>query len=75
MTLSHACSHIYNKLAMVYLANINYVLHAFSNLSDFGAKCKNCGTINTIPLEKGELKKQNNHKPPSFILIRSLDIG
>jgi hypothetical protein len=27
-------------------------------LTDFGAKCENCGTINKITLEKGELKKQ-----------------
>jgi hypothetical protein len=26
-------------------------------MSDFGAKCEKCETINTITLEKGELKK------------------
>jgi phage FluMu protein Com len=31
---------------------------AFSNLTDFGAKCEKCETINTITLENGELKKQ-----------------
>lgn len=29
-----------------------------TNITDFGVKCKSCGTINTITLEKGELKKQ-----------------
>ncbi|MGC2563488.1 MAG: hypothetical protein WA326_10830 [Nitrososphaeraceae archaeon] len=29
----------------------------FCNLTDFGAKCEKCETINTITLEKGELKK------------------
>jgi hypothetical protein len=32
--------------------------HAFWNLTDFGAKCEKCETINTITLEMGELKKQ-----------------
>jgi hypothetical protein len=32
--------------------------HAFWNISDFGYKCKDCGTINTITIENGELKKQ-----------------
>jgi hypothetical protein len=32
--------------------------HAFWNIADFGAKCEKCETINTITLEKGELKKQ-----------------
>ena len=31
---------------------------AFWNITDFGAKCEKCETINTITLEKGELKKQ-----------------
>jgi hypothetical protein len=35
-----------------------YMAHAFWNISDFGAKCEKCETINTITLEKGELKKQ-----------------
>jgi hypothetical protein len=34
--------------------------HAFWNISDFGAKCEKCETINTITLEKGELKKQES---------------
>jgi hypothetical protein len=33
-------------------------LHAFWNITDFGAKCERCETINTITLEEGELKKQ-----------------
>jgi hypothetical protein len=38
---------------------LNYLTpHAFWNLTDFGAKCPRCGTINTITLENGELKKQ-----------------
>jgi phage FluMu protein Com len=32
--------------------------HAFRNITDFGAKCEKCETINAITLEKGELKKQ-----------------
>ena len=32
--------------------------HAFWNITDFGAKCEKCETINTITLEKGELVKQ-----------------
>jgi hypothetical protein len=32
--------------------------HAFWNITDFGAKCEKCETINTITLENGELKKQ-----------------
>ena len=32
--------------------------YAFWNISDFGAKCEKCETINTITLEKGVLKKQ-----------------
>jgi hypothetical protein len=32
--------------------------HAFWNISDFGAKCERCETINTITLENGELKNQ-----------------
>jgi hypothetical protein len=30
----------------------------FGNITDFGAKCERCETINTVTLEKGELKKQ-----------------
>jgi hypothetical protein len=36
--------------------------HAFWNISDFGAKCERCETINTITLEDGELKKTENFK-------------
>jgi phage FluMu protein Com len=32
--------------------------HAFWNITDFGAKCPRCETINTITLENGELRKQ-----------------
>ena len=32
--------------------------HTFWNITDFGAKCERCETINTITLEEGELKKQ-----------------
>ena len=31
--------------------------HAFWNITDFGAKCPRCNTINTITLEKGEPKE------------------
>jgi hypothetical protein len=38
---------------------LNYLTpHAFWNVTDFGAKCEKCETINTITLENGELKKQ-----------------
>jgi hypothetical protein len=38
---------------------LNYLTpHAIWNIADFGAKCPRCETINTITLEKGELKKQ-----------------
>jgi RNase P subunit RPR2 len=33
--------------------------HAFWNISDLGVKCKNCGTINRITLEDGEVKNKN----------------
>jgi hypothetical protein len=37
---------------------LNYLTpHAFWNITDFGAKCEKCNTINTITLENGELKK------------------
>jgi hypothetical protein len=37
---------------------LNYLTpHAFWNIADFG-KCEKCGMINTITLEKGELRKQ-----------------
>jgi hypothetical protein len=37
---------------------LNYLTpHAFWNISDFGARCERCETINTITLENGELKK------------------
>jgi hypothetical protein len=32
--------------------------HAFWNITDFGAKCEKCETINTITLEDEELVKQ-----------------
>jgi uncharacterized Zn finger protein len=31
--------------------------HAFWNVNDLNVKCKDCGTINTITVENGELKK------------------
>jgi hypothetical protein len=38
---------------------LNYPIpHAFWNITDFGAKCEKRETINTITLEKGELKNQ-----------------
>jgi hypothetical protein len=33
--------------------------HAFWNITDFGVKCKDCGTINTVTIENGELRKQS----------------
>jgi hypothetical protein len=32
--------------------------HAFWNITDFGAKCEKCETLNTVTIENGELKKQ-----------------
>jgi hypothetical protein len=38
---------------------LNYLTpHGFWNITNFGAKCEKCETINTITLEKGELRKQ-----------------
>jgi hypothetical protein len=31
--------------------------HAFWDITDFGAKCEKCETINTVTIVKGELKK------------------
>ena len=33
--------------------------HAFWNITDFGANCPKCETINAITLENGELRKQS----------------
>jgi hypothetical protein len=32
--------------------------HTLWNITDFGAKCKDCGTINIITIEDGVLRKQ-----------------
>jgi RNase P subunit RPR2 len=32
--------------------------HAFWNVNNLNVKCKDCGTINIITIENGELKKQ-----------------
>ena len=38
---------------------LNYLTpHAFWNISDFGAKCENCRTVNAVTIVIGELKKQ-----------------
>jgi hypothetical protein len=44
--------------------------HVFWKISDFGAKCEKCETINTITLEKGELKKQVwiPEEEPNFVI-------
>jgi Zn ribbon nucleic-acid-binding protein len=34
--------------------------HAFWSITDFGANCPKCETINTITLENGNL--ENNHR-------------
>jgi uncharacterized Zn finger protein len=42
---------------------------AFGNITDFGYKCRSCGTINRITLENGELKKTHiviESEPQSF---------
>jgi hypothetical protein len=47
------------RLISTYSGELNYLTpHAFWNISDFGAKCEKCEAINTITLEKGELRKQ-----------------
>jgi phage FluMu protein Com len=39
--------------------DINYLTsEELGSLTDFGAKCEKCETINTITLKMGELKKQ-----------------
>jgi hypothetical protein len=39
---------------------LNYLTpHAFWNITDFGAKCERCETINTITPVNGELKKHD----------------
>jgi hypothetical protein len=38
---------------------LNYLTPiAFWNVDDLNLKCKDCGTINTVTIENGELKKQ-----------------
>ena len=38
---------------------LNYLVPcAFWNMSDFGAKCEKCETVNTVTIVMGELKKQ-----------------
>jgi hypothetical protein len=38
---------------------LNYLTpHAFWNITDFGAKCEKCETINTITLERWEPKRR-----------------
>ena len=47
--------------------------HAFWNVNDLNVKCKDCGTINIITIEMGELKKNkystthiHNHNYPNL---------
>ena len=50
----------------------NYLTpHAFWNISDLGIKCKECGTINTITIENGGLKKTRIVSIESGIKITS----
>jgi hypothetical protein len=49
------------RIFLIALDNKGFIClapHAFWNITDFGAKCEKCDTINTITLEEGELKKQ-----------------
>jgi hypothetical protein len=47
------------RLISTYSGELNYLTpHAFWNITDIGAKCERCETINTIPLENGELKNR-----------------
>jgi hypothetical protein len=50
---------MWSKLLARNAEDINYLTsEAIWNITDFGAKCEKYETINTITLEKGELKKQ-----------------
>ena len=40
-----------------------------SGITDFGAKCEKCETINTITLEEGRLKKQLWFRKPQEPLL------
>jgi uncharacterized Zn finger protein len=46
--------------------------HAFWNVNDLNVKCKDCGTISTITIENGELRKQSQfliESPIALIII------
>ena len=53
------------SMAFIYCkkcGELNYLTpHAFWNISDFGAKCEKCETINTITLEWENLKSKYSH--------------
>ena len=54
--------YILNVVAMVLYAckkcgKLDSLPPQFWNITDFGAECEKCEMINTITLEKGELKK------------------
>ena len=52
---------------------LNYLTsHAFWNMSDFGAKCEKCETINTITLEKGEQRLNDTTPAPKKYIVYSL---
>jgi hypothetical protein len=44
--------------------------HAFWNITDFGAKCEKCSTINTITLENGE----ENSYSQNFLLNKENEL-
>jgi hypothetical protein len=55
---------------------LNYLTpHAFWNITDFGAKCERCETINTMALEKGELKNKCRFITESLIASAIIFVG
>ena len=56
-----------NQIPPTTLQRIYYLTpHAFWNITDFGAKCEKCETINTITIENGELKNFKRGNNGSF---------
>jgi hypothetical protein len=55
----HSEYSIYSPLHYKKCGEYRYLTpHAFWNVNNLNVKCKDCGTINVITIENGELKKQ-----------------